>query len=108
MPARRPKPHDLKQSARLDLDAIWDYTAATWSDKQADAYVRAIAAAINHIAANPELARERMEYDPPVRTYRHKAHIIIYRDLPDRVSIIRIRHGSEDWMNDPSEGEADD
>ncbi len=107
MPAKKPKPHDLKQSARRDLDAIWDYTSAQWSTKQADAYVRGIAAAIERVAANPELAHERAEYDPPVRIYRVQSHIIIYRDLPDRVSIIRIRHGSEDWADDPAEGEAD-
>lgn len=104
MPARRPKPHDLTHAARRDLDAIWEYTVMRWSERQADDYIRGIAAAIDRIAANPELARERVEFDPPVRIYRHQSHIIIYRDLSDRVSIVRIRHGSEDWAEDPGGG----
>ncbi|HRP10080.1 MAG TPA: type II toxin-antitoxin system RelE/ParE family toxin [Terricaulis sp.] len=58
---------------------------------------------IERIAADPNIARERTEYDPPVRIYRYKAHIIIYHDLGERISIVRIRHGAEDWMNDPAE-----
>lgn len=101
MPPKKPKPHDLKRRARRDLEDIWSFTNARWSQRQADAYLSELAAAIARIAADPEIARERAEYDPPVRIYRCKAHIIIYRDLGDRVSIVRIRHRAEDWMTDP-------
>jgi toxin ParE1/3/4 len=101
MAAKQPKPHDLKLRARLDLQDIWTFTAGRWSVKQANAYVRGIAEAIDRIAADPDLVRDRTEYDPPVRIYRFMSHIIIYRDLDDCLSILRIRHGAEDWTSDP-------
>jgi toxin ParE1/3/4 len=49
----------------------------------------------------PEIARERTEYDPPVRIHPHRSHIIVYQVVDDQVLILRIRHGREDWASEP-------
>ena len=44
----------------------------------------------------------RSEITPPVRCHPHGAHLIIYRSEDDGgVTILRIRHASEDWDDDP-------
>lgn len=51
---------------------------------------------------DPTLARMRDECAPPVRIFRFKAHVIVYRETkPGNIIILRIRHGREDWRSDP-------
>lgn len=95
------KPYRLKSAAVLDLEGIWSFTAGRWSVEQADEYVSGIVAAIERLAENPAIARERIEFTPPVRIYTHKSHVIIFRDEGDHLSVIRVRHGSEDWASAP-------
>jgi toxin ParE1/3/4 len=52
------------------------------------------------IAANPRIARERNEIEPPVKIHPVKAHLIVYRVEDDeKIFVVRIRHGHEDWEN---------
>ena len=53
------------------------------------------------LAANPRMARERLEIDPPVRVHPYKSHVVIYKIEGPDILIIRVRHGREDWMSDP-------
>ena len=74
-----------------------------WSARQADDYVSDLAKAIERLAENPRIVRERIEFTPPVRIYPFKSHIVIFRDEEDHLDIIRIRHGHEDWMAEVGE-----
>lgn len=68
---------------------------------QADRYHEGLEEAFELLATYPRAARSREEIDPPVRAYRYKAHLIVYvLDEDDRVTILRVRHGHEDWMTD--------
>lgn len=96
------KPYRLRPRARDDLEAIWLYTATQWSAAQADLYIRQLMAGLELLATQPGIARERSELTPPMRIYPIASHIIIYRIEADHLDIIRIRHGREDWANDPS------
>ena len=54
--------------------------------------------AIDMIAANPRMARERPELSPPMRIHPFKAHLAVYRIEKDGgILIVRVRHGHEDW-----------
>ena len=97
------KGYTLRPAAQSDLEAIWDYTAETWSASQAETYTRKLFSAFDRLAANPDLARDRTEYTPPVRIYRAEQHVIIYHVVGDHIEIIRVRHGREDWMSDPTQ-----
>ncbi|WP_394155916.1 type II toxin-antitoxin system RelE/ParE family toxin [Loktanella salsilacus] len=50
------------------MDAIWDYTLRFWSFGQAETYIREIASDMSLLVRHPEIARERLEIRPPVRT----------------------------------------
>ena len=78
--------------ARADLDTIWDYTSQRWDDDQAEAYLRMIQAAIATVAENPKLGRPFDEVRAGYRHHRAGSHLILYRDTPDAIDIVRILH----------------
>ncbi|MEE9380083.1 MAG: type II toxin-antitoxin system RelE/ParE family toxin [Hyphomonadaceae bacterium] len=92
----------LTPLARDDLENIWTYTAEHWSIKQADQYIASLDMAFQRLAEVPELMRLRMEFEPPMRIYPHRSHIIIYTVSGRDLVIIRVRHGHEDWSLDPA------
>ena len=73
---------------------------AVFGTRQAEKYFLELHAKFRMIAANPMIARERLEVSPSVRAHPYKSHIIIYRIEDDGVAILGIRHAHEDWMND--------
>jgi toxin ParE1/3/4 len=105
MSQKQNKPFRLKPAALTDLENIWNFTATRWSADQADEYVQGLYAAFERISENPLIVRERIEFTPPVRIYNFKSHIVVFREEPDHIAIIRIRHGSEDWANYPQGNE---
>lgn len=104
MPERPLKAYRLTPAAQADLAAIWTYTAETWSAAQADAYLRGIRKTLDILVDSPEIARGRAEIAPPVRIHRHRSHVIVYRIEAPYLAVIRIRHGCEDWIDDPVGG----
>ena len=87
----------LTPKAEDDLEAIWRYTASTWSAGQADLYIGTLIRTIETLVAMPQLARERAEFTPPVRIHPAAEHLIIYRIDGDWLSVIRILGGRQNW-----------
>jgi toxin ParE1/3/4 len=90
----------LTEQAEADVIGIYRYTAENFGLVQADAYHDRLDQTFHLLAAQPNIARERTELEPSVRVHPCGAHIIIYRIEADHLSIIRVRHGSEDWLQD--------
>jgi toxin ParE1/3/4 len=88
----------LAPAAEADLEDIWLYTARNWSIDQADRYTDALEAAFDTLVAMPEIARERREFDPPVRVHPCAQHVIIYRIEADHLVILRVLGGRQDWQ----------
>lgn len=88
----------LSPSASDDLDAIWDYTVRIWSVDQAENYIRAIADSMSLLVRHSEMARERLEIRPPVRSDRSGSHLIIYRIEDGWLDVLRIVHARQNWM----------
>jgi toxin ParE1/3/4 len=97
MSSNKPTIVRLTRAARSDLDDIWRHTAQTWSPDQADLYVGDLDAAFARILAHPAMAREYIEFDPPVRILVHRSHLVIYRIEPSQVLVIRVIGGRQDW-----------
>jgi toxin ParE1/3/4 len=98
MPSAKPHRYRLTQQATSELEAIWAYSAETWSIEQADAYTDELTRLFNMIATFPEMAREYREFSTPVRIHTHKRHVIIYMVKNDHVLIVRILGGRQDWQ----------
>lgn len=84
--------------ARARLLEIWDYTERTWGARQADAYLRSLAAAINKAQTSRSLWRSvRDEQLPGVFYFRHRHHFIFFRQLSTGdIGIISVLHESMD------------
>lgn len=93
------RPYRLTPRALDDLEEIWRYTAETWSIIQADRYTDDLARVFETIATLPTLARERTEFDPPVRIHTHESHLIVYVLTDDHVVILRLLGGRQDWVS---------
>lgn len=90
----------LSRQAEEDVIRIYLYTTDTFGIMQADAYHDKLEATFNLLGAQPYMARERTEIDPPVRVHPCGSHIIIYTVSGDEsVVVVRVRHGSEDWIS---------
>ena len=91
----------LTRRAEDDIVDIYRFTAETFGLQQADAYHDRLHKAFRIIGEQPNIARERPEISPPVRIHPCGAHIIIYvAPHGEPVLILRVRHGSEDWLGD--------
>lgn len=87
----------LTPKAEDDLEEIWRYSAETWSAAQADRYIDTLISAIETIVAMPTLARERVDFDPPVRIHPAAEHLTIYSIDRATILVIRILGGRQNW-----------
>jgi len=88
----------LSAEAEEDIIAIAEQGVRMFGVDQAKRYNDELFSLFDLIAANPRIARERNEIEPPVRIHPFKAHLIVYRiEDDDKIFVVRIRHGHEDW-----------
>ncbi len=88
----------LTPAAQGDLEEIWLYTAQQWSPEQAERYMDALEETFARLLILPEMARERPEFDPPVRIHPSGEHMIVYRIEAGHLAILRILGGRQDWL----------
>ncbi len=98
MAAKQAKEYRLSPAAQRDLEGIWDYTVSVWSVDQAERYLQGLSETLELLCLSPRIARERTEFDPPVRLYPYRSHLIIYRIEDDYLHIIRVFHNRQHWQ----------
>ena len=86
----------LSEKVRADIDGILDYTWSRYGEAQARRYYLDLRDAMDLLADNPLIARERDEYAPPVRIHPHGRHVIVYREEDGGILIVRVLHQSMD------------
>ena len=97
--------YKLTNSAEQDLIGIYVEGFRLFGERQAEAYAQTFRGTFELLAQFPGLARERVELTPPVRIHPCGSHIIVYLVMETGdVLIVRIRHGREDWIADPTGG----
>ncbi|HRP89084.1 MAG TPA: type II toxin-antitoxin system RelE/ParE family toxin [Edaphocola sp.] len=90
----------LRQEAIDDLNDIWFYTFAEWSEKQADRYYATLKFACAQIGENPELGKEYEEINRNLLGLRTGKHIIFYQVISkEEIEVIRILHARMDLKN---------
>lgn len=98
MPASDLTAYRLTPAAQDDLEDIWLYTLQQWTIGQADRYTDILEDTFDRLLFMPEMARERPEFDPPVRIHPSAAHLIIYRIERDHLVILRVLGAGQDWQ----------
>ena len=98
----RPKLHLVmayRTTREADQDIIDIYLRGCreFGQARAEQYHAGLAATLDLIDRNPRLARERPEFNPPVRLHPYQAHMIVYLVDDRGVLIVRVLHGRQDW-----------
>ena len=89
----------LSPAAEADLDEIWQYTAITWSMKQARNYNDDLFDAFVLIGENPALGQRLDKVDGSYRRFHRGHHFIFYVQTADHgVDVIRILHEKNDAL----------
>lgn len=89
--------YELSVKANSDLSDIWEHTFENWSKEQADAYIKLLFDAINHLCDQPGKGRNYGYVRDGYRGLRVKSHIIFYRiGNSEALEIIRILHQKMD------------
>jgi toxin ParE1/3/4 len=92
----------LSLAARQDLRTIYTDSESAFGEIQAGRYITGLRRTLAFLADNPRAARERAEFEPPVRVHRYGSHVVVYVLDAEDVLVVRIRHGREDWAGTPS------
>ena len=88
----------LTPAAQNDLEDIWLYTLEQWSVQQADRYTDILEDTLDRLLFMPEMARERPEFDPPVRIHPSAEHLIVYLIEGNQLVVLRILGAGQDWQ----------
>jgi toxin ParE1/3/4 len=89
----------FRTSPQADEDIAEAYAtgALHFGVPQAERYQNGLFDTFRTLAANPRMARERPEFEPPVRLHPYQAHIIVYIEDGAAILIVRVLHGRQDW-----------
>ena len=98
MESDSPTTYRLTPAAQSDLEDIWLYTAQRWSVAQADRYTDILEDTLERLVFMPQMARERVEFEPPVRIHPSAEHLIVYRIEQDRLVVLRVLGAGQDWQ----------
>ncbi|MDX2237725.1 MAG: type II toxin-antitoxin system RelE/ParE family toxin [Hyphomonadaceae bacterium] len=83
----------LTRAAAADLEAIWDYTANTWSIAQAETYTRLLKRACEDLVAGRLLGTPIEDVRAGYRKALVGSHVLFVRSADDGVvEIVRILH----------------
>ena len=94
--------YKLSVKAEEDLIHAFREGVRMFGEEQAEKYYAGLERIFQFLSDTPKAARERTETTPPVRVHPYRSHIIVYLiDENGNILILRIRHGREDWENDP-------
>jgi len=88
----------LSNAASKDLEEIYMYGYIKFGEQQADDYAQSIENKIEIICDNPKIGRLDERVNPAIRRFECERHVVFYDIADDSVSIIRILHGSTDYV----------
>jgi toxin ParE1/3/4 len=86
----------LRAAAVRDLDGIFDYSLATHGAAAAEAYLRALKAAMERLLNFPELGAARDDLAPGLRGLPVREHRVFYRIEGAEVVVARVLHKAMD------------
>jgi toxin ParE1/3/4 len=88
--------YSLSHKAVDDLTEIWQYTYATWSEKQADKYYELLVQCFEMLALKPNKGKQYEDIKLGLRGYVAGRHILFYTIQQEGIFIIRILHSMMD------------
>jgi toxin ParE1/3/4 len=86
---------EISPAARADLAEIAGYIAAD-NPERALSFIAELEARAMQAAERPLSFSSRDDISPGLRSASHGRYLVLFRDLPDRVRIVRVLHGARD------------
>ena len=90
---------ELSAQASRDIERLHRDGVARFGTRTAADYIKGLLDLLDLIGRNPMMARDRMEFHPPARLIRYKSHVVFYRIADERIKIVRVLHGRQDWFD---------
>ncbi|HRY26732.1 MAG: type II toxin-antitoxin system RelE/ParE family toxin [Geminicoccaceae bacterium] len=101
---KRPRRALLVPAAARDLRRIRAWIAADSGVDRANVLLRALLDVVERIAELPALGTLRPSFGTGVRCFVRKPYLVFYRELDERVQVLRIIDGRRDlqiaWLED--------
>ncbi len=91
----------VSRSAELDILGIFFQGLDDFGIRRAERYRDELKNQFRLIGEFPNIARLRTGFPDSIRALPHRSHVILYEHDGTDVVILRVRHGREDWLNDP-------
>jgi toxin ParE1/3/4 len=88
----------LRPLAERDIADIWTDGADRWGVAQADRYFDGMVSLFGLLSNQPEIARLRTEFNPPMRLHIYGSHIVIYETVETAIVVIRVLHQRRDIL----------
>ncbi|ODT16433.1 MAG: hypothetical protein ABS35_28385 [Kaistia sp. SCN 65-12] len=89
----------LTPDAQRDINDIFVYGVLTYGLAASDRYSSGLQDAIDRLAVYPMLGTAHDDITPPVRLLRHDSHHILYAIRDSELLVLRVLHGSVDWLS---------
>lgn len=89
----------FSNAAENDLIELYCYGYLNYGKERAERYVQGLKIKCQLLADTPELCQERKEFNPPIRIYNYKSHLIIYLVKEGFILIVRIVHARMDILS---------
>ena len=86
---------EIAPAARADIQDIGRYIAED-NPERAMSFVDELEAKTMQVAERPLSFPSRDDISPGLRSAAHGRYLVLFRDLPDRVRIVRVLHGARD------------
>jgi toxin ParE1/3/4 len=87
----------LSPRAVRDFEQIWIYTAETWNEAQADAYIRQLVHHIEIVAREPGRRRTCLELGKAYFKSLSASHVVFYRLKGSAIDVVRVLHQRSDF-----------
>ena len=97
---KNPKyPLIVAPEAQADIDDILQYTISEWGQNQAKKYRDILSKGFSALIHNPCLGHSRSDIPPEYRAYQAGQHVIIFRAEDGTIYVVRVLHGSMDFID---------
>lgn len=88
----------LSKQASQDIEDIYLYGFINFGEAQADQYSLKMCNCIDLLCSNPEIGRLDARVNPAIRRFDFESHVMFYDFEDGVIFIVRILHGSVDFV----------
>ncbi len=88
----------FSKQASQDIEEIYLYGFISFGEEQADLYAFKMQKFLEMMRSNPKIGRLDTRVNPAIRRFDFENHVIFYDENDTAITIVRILHGSMDFV----------